>query len=671
MVKKILIILVLLFVTKNAGAATSSPFFAEHDTWKEPIPANMTAHDESSEYIDRILASRSGGALFFTSGGWSIPIFLAEVGDPTVTITQVSWAAETECGYDPNTTCWQWRIDLGWDLNVPMPSEARGASSGDGVIVIISADGNTAYDMHAFNYANNECSALYVEDLTGHDVPQPWTTPDDLENRGIHLTQTSSLGGLVTYAEVAAAIADPVNDPIDHAIAMSYGGANELGNQNYYGNNGAWYPGITRSSPTSEFIDDCYSVGECSQMNNTGWFDHLDAPWIGMRFQLDMTDAEIEAIWGATGSNPMPGKFAIAKALQNYGMIYVENAGAGDGANIYLEDLEYDSRTWYDAAVEDTLGTPYINMSDFRLISGPLTPPLSSVCTTIPGDGIMDNDSTHSSEDGTWTTSSAPNPYGSDSVESDSPNGAHFWWCANDVTGTMDVYAWWTYQSDRSSAAVYDIYDSNKLLDSKQVSQLSNGGQWNWLGTYTFTEAARVRLTSIGGATTSADAIKIVAQGGGDPPAETIVIDDGDAETSSAGTWSDSGATDGYDGDSVYSLTADETYTYTSTGTTGDKEISVWWSTWGTRCSSGITVKIYDDTTLMATFSDLDQSGDQGFWYSLGEYTFSTSVIVEITSSGLYGCSTCADAVKIEDASGASPTTTTLSSAGGLSGTMK
>ncbi|MCP4046115.1 MAG: DUF1566 domain-containing protein, partial [Gammaproteobacteria bacterium] len=62
-----------------------------------------------------------------------------------------------------------------------------------------------------------------------------------------------------------------------------------------------------------------------------------------------------------------------------------------------------------------------------------------------------------------------------------------------------------------------EIYDGASLLGTVAVDHMTNGGQWNVLGTepYTFTGEAKVIVTSQGSCTTSADAVKI-----GDPPVE-------------------------------------------------------------------------------------------------------------------------------------------------------
>ena len=104
---------------------------------------------------------------------------------------------------------------------------------------------------------------------------------------------------------------------------------------------------------------------------------------------------------------------------------------------------------------------------------------------------IVDNsDSGFSSSAGSdprgWWPSSYPNPYGTDSLGSNTNFGSTATWTPNlPSTGTYEVYAWWTAGELRATDATYTI---NHAGGSNQVSvdQNSQGGQWNLLGTYTF-----------------------------------------------------------------------------------------------------------------------------------------------------------------------------------------
>jgi hypothetical protein len=84
--------------------------------------------------------------------------------------------------------------------------------------------------------------------------------------------------------------------------------------------------------------------------------------------------------------------------------------------------------------------------------------------------------------------------------------------------GTYSVYAWWTSDSSRTTAASYRVFELNggTLLRDVRLNQQVNGGRWNLLGTWRFTRVgwAKVlvsRSLSTSG-TISADAIRAVRQ---------------------------------------------------------------------------------------------------------------------------------------------------------------
>jgi PKD repeat protein len=128
----------------------------------------------------------------------------------------------------------------------------------------------------------------------------------------------------------------------------------------------------------------------------------------------------------------------------------------------------------------------------------------------IPTEIIVDNRSAVTSQTGTWSVSSAPNPYGVDSVWGRS--GATFTWYATlPQEGTYDVYMWWTQTSTRPTSALVTIQYGGGS-DSININQQQNGGQWNLLGRYTFakTGSSFVRLSAPAASPISygADAVK-------------------------------------------------------------------------------------------------------------------------------------------------------------------
>ena len=117
----------------------------------------------------------------------------------------------------------------------------------------------------------------------------------------------------------------------------------------------------------------------------------------------------------------------------------------------------------------------------------------------IPAEVIVDNRDAGASSTGTWNVSGAPNPWSADSMVSWAP-GSTYKFAADLVPGTAyNVYAWWTQSSCRYTAIQYQIRSGSTLLGTVGVNQTINGGRWNLLGSYTFTNAASVTVLSAPG----------------------------------------------------------------------------------------------------------------------------------------------------------------------------
>jgi len=125
----------------------------------------------------------------------------------------------------------------------------------------------------------------------------------------------------------------------------------------------------------------------------------------------------------------------------------------------------------------------------------------------IPDEVIIDNGDEGTSFTGTWKISSAPDPYGENSLYSRG-QGAHYAYLTP-VNGTYTVLLWWTeHKKRRSNSVPVEIFDGDTLLDTVYVNQQTNGGQWNVLGQYVFSVTARVVVVSKGRKSTCVDALR-------------------------------------------------------------------------------------------------------------------------------------------------------------------
>ena len=199
---------------------------------------------------------------------------------------------------------------------------------------------------------------------------------------------------------------------------------------------------------------------------------------------------------------------------------------------------------------------------------------------------------------------------------------------------------WWTTWPSRRTNLPVEIYSGSTLLDTVNVNQKINGGQWNLLGFHTFSAAARVRLTAASGFSTNADAVRFI------PVSQLteILVDNRSPGTSSTGTWRTSGGVNPVGDDSVWSRTAGDTFTF-EIGAVGTFTVSAWWTSWPSR-SDNVMFEIIDGTTVLDTVF-VDQTMNAGQWNQLG----AGSVSFTIMPSGLIPAtgnhtSTNADAIR-------------------------
>lgn len=114
-----------------------------------------------------------------------------------------------------------------------------------------------------------------------------------------------------------------------------------------------------------------------------------------------------------------------------------------------------------------------------------------------------------------WTSSSHSTDYNTGywwAQTAPVSDGASFWFYMP-TAGTKTVDAWWVAGSNRASSAPFIMYNaSGSTVGSTSVNMKANGGQWNTLGTYSFTAGwNRVMLSrwTTGGSVVIADAVKV------------------------------------------------------------------------------------------------------------------------------------------------------------------
>lgn len=124
----------------------------------------------------------------------------------------------------------------------------------------------------------------------------------------------------------------------------------------------------------------------------------------------------------------------------------------------------------------------------------------------------------------------------------------------------------------------------------------------------------------------------------------SIIVDNGDTGTFTAGTWYESGGTDHFGTRSIYSKQVGADYTFQK-NLKGRYQVSMWWSGYNSRCTN-VPVEIYDGDMLLDTVY-VDQKQNSGHWNALGTYDFTGTASVAVISENSE-CSTCADAIKLD-----------------------
>ncbi len=168
---------------------------------------------------------------------------------------------------------------------------------------------------------------------------------------------------------------------------------------------------------------------------------------------------------------------------------------------------------------------------------------------------------------------------------------------------------------------------------SGSVTYTPNG---SFTGTDTFTYTVADAQGAVSNAATVTVTVNAVSV--------EVVIDNGRPGTSYTGWWDVSGATGSYGSTSVWSRDGDK-YTWSFTPTTsGNYDVSMWWTVWPSRSTAvPVDIKSSGGTSRVT----INQQVNGGKWNSLGSYSLLAGVSYTVTVTSQPGpSSTCADAVK-------------------------
>jgi hypothetical protein len=221
--------------------------------------------------------------------------------------------------------------------------------------------------------------------------------------------------------------------------------------------------------------------------------------------------AQVTIAWD---KNPEPN---ITGYKMHYGTTngrYDYTVDVGDNTSCTISGIEPDQTYYFAATAYNEIGeSDFSEEIVYRISSEPdpsTDPPVEPDPSTDPLDEvIIDNGDESTFLTGRWRISSGPNPYGDKSLYSQDRGSRYTFEAA--LGGNYVVSLWWTEHPSRCSRVPVEIYDGDALLETVEVNQQTNGGQWNELGEYLFNGTARVVVISGGGCSTGVDAVEFVS----------------------------------------------------------------------------------------------------------------------------------------------------------------
>jgi PKD repeat protein len=126
-------------------------------------------------------------------------------------------------------------------------------------------------------------------------------------------------------------------------------------------------------------------------------------------------------------------------------------------------------------------------------------------------------------------------------------------------------------------------------------------------------------------------------------PALAVIIDNGQAGTSTTGLWQISGATGSYGSESLWSRDGG-TYTWTANSLApGLYDVQMWWTEWPSR-TTAVPIQITHADGVSNT--TINQQVNGGQWNSVAQFYFDGTGSIRLSAPNAYPTSYCADAVQ-------------------------
>ena len=286
-----------------AGEARAGPLrscgrpYSDDSAWNTPI-GEPTYHPDSATFVRRIEAPLTSDPTQFT-----YPVYEISGATPARKVTVEGWFSNVLA----NGT--RLENQRAGSVDIPIPAGAEPADGFDAQIIMV--DPETGDEWGASVLSENPDGTFEAWNTYRYNTAWDALTPVDDEGKPMWARGAGVpyLAGLVRPCEIEQGF-------IEHALALSY------------------------DSPRNAFVAP-------ATKSDGGSESPLDLPE-GARLQLnpDLTELEIRS-WDCTGAC-----FTVARALQDYGMIVVDNAGR---SKLYFE---FEGTANWDGTVDQDMVSP-------------------------------------------------------------------------------------------------------------------------------------------------------------------------------------------------------------------------------------------------------------------------------------------------------------------------
>ncbi len=284
--------------TTTTTGSTCARAYSDDSPWNTPIGPTPEYHPRSDGFVQRIEVPLTSDPTQF-----SYPVYRVDEDTPRRTVRLDGWFSNVVNGGNLLLNQRAGTVDL------PIPEGARPSAGEDAQIVLYNEETDEEWGASVLRESDDGT----FDAFNAYHYDTAWTAfvPFDEDGRPIFARGAGIpyLAGLIRPCEVEQGL-------IDHALAFSFDAPRD-----------AFVPPASKSDGASS--------------------THLDVPE-GARLQLDPTISEAEiSAWGCRGPC-----LAVARALQKYGMIVVDNAGR---SKIYFE---FDGTAHWNGRVQASTVSP-------------------------------------------------------------------------------------------------------------------------------------------------------------------------------------------------------------------------------------------------------------------------------------------------------------------------